>query len=144
MLTNIEVIRQYFAACEAGDHTIVGRLYSPDFVSRASDGSTFGVEQQESLLKDFLATYRDLKIETHSMRECGDSVVTHYTHHARLGGSDFPLRWSRIVIHTLKNGRIVDVVAVSDSLSLHEGRERARTAPRTSITPIDDNCEEAW
>lgn len=129
MTSNSAVVRAYFAACEAGDLTAVDRLFSRDFVSRASDGSTFGLAGQREALAAFLGEFDNLQLTVHTMLESGDRVVTHYTHHATPRGSGERVAWDRIVIHRVADGRIVEAVGVSDSKRLADARARAAGSP---------------
>lgn len=151
MTSNSDVVRSYFAACEARDPTVVDRLFAPDFVSRASDGSTFGLAGQREALAAFLGEFENLKLTVHAMLESGDRVVTHYTHHATLRGSEERVAWDRIVIHRVADGRIVEAVDVSDSKRLADARARAagsrsakgEDAPATHATTPGDLASEA-
>lgn len=129
MTSNSAVVRAYFAACEAGDLTAVDRLFSPDFVSRASDGSTFDLDGQRAALAAFFDEFEDVKLTVHTMLESGDRVVTHYTHDATPRGSGQRASWDRIVIHRVAEGRIVEAVGVSDSKRLADARARATGSP---------------
>ncbi|MFW6261226.1 MAG: nuclear transport factor 2 family protein, partial [Spirochaetota bacterium] len=104
MMSNSDVVRAYFAACEAGDLGVVDRLFGTDFVSRACDGSTLDLAGQRAALAAFLGEFENLKLTVHTMLESGDRVVTHYTHRATPRGSEERVAWDRIVIHRVADG----------------------------------------
>lgn len=132
MSSSTDVVREYFAACEAKDISVVDRLFDAGFVSRSADGATSGINAQRANLQSFFDEFDRLELEVHETLESGDRVVTRYTHHATIRQTGERVAWDRIVIHRVVDGRIVEAVGVSDSQRLALARERARLSHSTA------------
>ena len=149
MASSTDVVRAYFAACEAQDISAVERLFDPGFVSRAADGTSFGIVGQRERLAEFFGEFAGIDLEIHTMLETGDRVATHYTHRATLRRSGERVAWDRIVIHRVIADRIIEAVGVSDSKRLAAAPERAGASPPTcrdrsfSFPPLAEPYETA-
>jgi ketosteroid isomerase-like protein len=118
----VAIVRRYFAACEARDLAGASTLFAPDFTSITATGEEFHVSTQLANLKSFFEEYSDIELSVHTMIACDDRVVTRYTHHLTHAATGMSVDYARIVIHTIRDDRIVESAGVSDSLALAQAK----------------------
>ena len=106
---NVEIVRAFFAAWNAGDMDAVRELYDPDVVSRPPEGwpepgPFFGREAVMRQWEQQRETWDADALETVSIIDAADRVVVRQVWHGIGHGPESKLEFT--AIYTLRKGRV--------------------------------------
>ena len=124
---NIALIMRQYEAWNSGDVEAIKEIFSPDYVFH-SGSQDFSKEQMIEFLKPQMEAWPDRTFSVEDILAKGDKVVSKYifkgTHEGDIEGlppaTGKKFETSGIEIWQVKNGKIVESWAASDSLGFYQ------------------------
>jgi ketosteroid isomerase-like protein len=110
---NVEFVRIYFEAWDAGGINAVADFWDPQITWRSAEGAIDdvgvirGVEAMRAYADDWLDNFDDVHFELEEVIDAGEQVVSvqRITGRARGSGVETELRYA--VVNTVRNGKLV-------------------------------------
>lgn len=128
---NKEVVRQYFAALDAGDVGALDRLFTPDCIIHRTESATplHGIDAIRGVVRAAADRYLTLHSEIHDLIAEDDKVACFLTHTAvfrgywksRIGNHALAgreIRWSPLAVFAFRDGKACEEWVHRDELGM--------------------------